>query len=364
MEEERRRADCLQQELGATRSRLQEVDIERQIAYFRAEFFLRSYSYVSRDPSAHRVQPAIPIYPWPHDIDSPADRLDEATTAYLGDRDTCSVCLEDFDCTGWYTLACRHRYHLPCLIRAMCTRAECCICRGAIPPALYRRWGIDDLQPLTGKTVDLISRLPLGEDEREARALRDILTEEGYTEEQISQFLQQIPPPPAEQFAPTSDETRARWDRLIDESMQRHQPVPIPADVDFVDPALEEALRTAEADTRQRFRSRVYADTRIWEMGHQARRTAADQELAYSRVRYVEHLRARRPIPPPPVAESSHAAETRFLAEEATAAQHLFGDTDEDPTVPSQRTIAERVVQDPRPRTQRGPYYEIDSDSD
>lgn len=97
LEEERRRADTLQQELGATRSRLQEVDIERHIAYFRAEFFLRSYSYVSRDPSAHRVQPAIPIYPWPHDIDSPADRLDKATTTYLGDRDTCSVCVEDFD---------------------------------------------------------------------------------------------------------------------------------------------------------------------------------------------------------------------------------------------------------------------------
>lgn len=362
LEEERRRADTLEQELGATRARLQEVAIERQIAYYRAEFFLRSYSYMSREPSVHRVQPCIPIYPWTHDCGLPVEGLDAATTLYLGDRDTCGVCLERFDSTGWYTLACRHRFHLPCLIRAMCTRAECPFCRHAIADTLYRRWGIDDLQPLPGKTVDLISRLPLGDEDRDAQALRDALTEEGYTVEQIEQSIRQLPPPPAQQYAPISDETRALWDTLIDESLRSHQPAPIPPEVDFVDPTLEAALRAAEGDTRDRFRGRVYADTRIWEMGHQARRTAADQELSYSRVRYLERLPARRQVARAPEAESSHAAEARFVAAEATVAEQLFGDPAEDPIVPSQRTIAERVLQEPRPRTQRGSYYELDSD--
>ena len=32
---------------------------------------------------------------------------------------------------------------------------------------MYQQWGIDDLQPLEGKTVDLMSRLPLGEEDRD-----------------------------------------------------------------------------------------------------------------------------------------------------------------------------------------------------
>ena len=71
----------------------------------------------------------------------------------------------------------------------MCTRSECPVCRRAIPDALYRRWGLDDLQPVKGKTVDLVSRLPLGDEDRDAQALRDTLTEEGYTPEQIEQSI-------------------------------------------------------------------------------------------------------------------------------------------------------------------------------
>ena len=359
-DEERCRAERLEQQLGDMRTRLHDIDIERRIAYYRAEYFLRTYSYMSREPSVHRVTPGIPIYTFPHDSDSsPADPLDDATISYLGDRDTCSVCFDTFDSTGWYTLMCRHRFHLACLIRAMCTRSCCPVCTRRIPDALYRRWGIDDLQPLSGKTVDLISRLPLGDEERDIQAVRDTLVEEGYTQQQIEDMVRQMPPAQTVQFEPISDDTRARWDQIIDESLRRHQVGPIPSDTDFVDPILEEAIRGAEADTRERFRFRVYADTRIWEMGHQARRTAADQELAYARVRYLERLPAPRAGTQ---GESSRAAESRFLAHEASAAQQLFGDASQDPIVPTQRTIAERVIQDPRPRTQRGSYYELDSD--
>ena len=54
---------------------------------------------------------------------------------------------------------------------------------------MYQQWGIDDLQPLEGKRVDLISRLPLGEEDRDQQAVRDSLIEEGYSEQQIEAFL-------------------------------------------------------------------------------------------------------------------------------------------------------------------------------
>ena len=63
-------------------------------------------------------------------------------------------------------------------------------------------------------------------------------------------------------------------------------------------------------------------------MGQRARRTLADQELAYARVRYLE--RFGRPIREQ--GESSHQAQSHFVAEEGTV---------------------ERVIQAPRTRTQR-----------
>lgn len=68
---------------------------------------------------------------------------------------------------------------------------------------------------------------------------------------------------------------------MIEESLQRHQRGPIPRESDFVDPILEEGLWAIEVDTREDFSARVYADTRIWEMGHSARRTVTDQEISY-----------------------------------------------------------------------------------
>ena len=76
-------------------------------------------------------------------------------------------------------------------------------------------------------------------------------------------------------------------------------------------------------------------------MGHQARRTLADQELAFARVRF-ERERSTRMTPGP---ESSHTSEKRAL---------LRGADDGDDIVnPTQRTIVERVVKAPRTRTQQ-----------
>ena len=118
-------------------------------------------------------------------------------------------------------------------------------------------------------------------------------------------------------------------------------------DTYFADPALEEAIRGAETDTREQFRQRMYMESRIWEMGQRARRTLADQELAYARVRYLE----RFGIPIREQGESSHQALSRFVAEEGTTAHQLFGASSQDPVAPTQRTIAERVIQAPRSRT-------------
>lgn len=361
--------DSVRTELDTVRTRLHDVDLERRIAYYRAEYFLRMHAYISREPSIHRVRPCIPIYPWPHDSGIEVDRLGTAALSYLGDCDSCSVCLLAFDSSGWYTLACLHRFHLACIITAMCTRRQCPICRADIPVALYMLWGIDDLLPAgPDQTVDLISRLPLGEEDRDRQAIRDTLVQEGYRDTEIAALIGSQPGTVATVRDHISADThRAQWDTLIEESLQRHQRGPIPRESDFVDPILEEALRAAEADTREGFRARVYADTRIWEMGHGARRTAADQELAYARVRFLESQRAssRGDITRGAQgAESSRTAEDRFISEEARAAEQVFGGAPQVPVVPTQRTIAERVIQVPRPRTQRSSYYEGGSDSD
>ena len=99
-----------------------------------------------------------------------------------------------------------------------------------------------------------------------------------------------------------------------------------------------------EESTRGQFQARVYSDLRIWEMGLTARRTLADQELAYSRYRFQIDRQER---------ESAARGESSRAVEEREAQQ--------DVVVLSQRTIAQRVVQAPRARTQRAPYM-IDSD--
>lgn len=86
-------------------------------------------------------------------------------------------------------------------------------------------------------------------------------------------------------------------------------------------------------------------------MGHQARRTLANQELAFARVRF-ERDRSTRTTPS---AESSHTVKERALLTGA-------GDGGDDIVDPTQRTIAERVVQAPRSRTQWSSYVEIDDD--
>lgn len=169
-----------------------------------------------------------------------------------------------------------------------------------------------------------------------------------------------MPPTDRAQYERISDDTRAKWDSIIDESIRHHETGSMSTDTYFADPALEEAIRASEADTREQFRQRMYMETQIWEMGQRAMRTFADQELAYSRVRFLE--RFGRPVSEQ--GESSHQAHRRFVAEEGTAAHELFGASSQDPVAPTQRTIAERVIQAPRTRTQRGPYYELDSDSD
>ena len=64
------------------------------------------------------------------------------------------------------------------------------------------------------------------------------------------------------------------------------------------------------------------------------------------------------------VLELASHPEERFIAEETRTAQQLFGEASQDFVVTTQRTIAERVIQEPRSRVQRASYYEVDSDSD
>ena len=77
-----------------------DLELERRIAYFRAEHFLRVYSYLSREPSIHRVQPSIAIYPCPRDSAPPAAPLHAAATSLLGDHNSCAVCFDSFDSVG------------------------------------------------------------------------------------------------------------------------------------------------------------------------------------------------------------------------------------------------------------------------
>ena len=206
-----------------------------------------------------------------------------------------------------------------------------------------------------------MTRLPLGVDlESQRQRMAESLIEEGYTEDYIIDALEEIEPvihPSLQPETPLQIEQRqAHWERIILEARDRAlQRPPVASQLgnegDFADQTLDQALQAAESSTRAQFQARVYADTRIWEMGHQARRTLADQELAFARVRF-ERDRSTRTTPG---AESSRTAEERALLTGA-------GDGGDDIVDPTQRTIAERVVQAPRSRTQRSSYVEIDDD--
>ena len=152
------------------------------------------------------------------------------------------------------------------------------------------------------------------------------------------------------------EQHQAHWERLIlearDIALQRPPAAAqLGSEGDFADQTLDQALQAAESSTRGHFQARVYADTRIWEMVHQARCTLADQEVACARV-WFERDRSTRTTPG---AESTRTAEERVLLMGA-------GDGGDDIVDPPQRTIAERVVQAPRSRTQRSSYVEIDDD--
>ena len=96
-------------------------------------------------------------------------------------------------------------------------------------------------------------------------------------------------------------------------------------------------------------------------MGHASRHTLADQELAYARACF-ERDQVPRTIA---VVESSHAAESNGAAESSHAAEERSrqgAHASEDIVDPAQRTVAERVVQAPRTRTQLGSYVEIEDE--
>ncbi|MCO5551041.1 hypothetical protein L7F22_004537 [Adiantum nelumboides] len=76
---------------------------------------------------------------------------------------SCPICLEEFDiASGWYTLNCRHRYHLICLAQVMPTRARCCVCNQELHKLLYEIFGLANRYPdderlwdaQTGEPVD------------------------------------------------------------------------------------------------------------------------------------------------------------------------------------------------------------------
>ncbi|MCO5602753.1 hypothetical protein L7F22_056891 [Adiantum nelumboides] len=61
---------------------------------------------------------------------------------------SCPICLEEFDmASGWYTLNCRHRYHLICLAQVMPTRARCCVCNQELHKLLYEIFGLANRYP-------------------------------------------------------------------------------------------------------------------------------------------------------------------------------------------------------------------------
>lgn len=171
VEEHRQRADALQdrldraeEQVGLWRTAAQDLDVERRIAYFRAEHYMRIHAYISRAPESHRVQPSIPLYPWLPDSVLSRRTLSGGIATSIADCDICIVCQETFDSFGWYTLGCGHRFHLYCIVHHMCRRSSCPMCRVEIDLALYRMWGIGDLFLGRGETIDPVTRLPLGVD--------------------------------------------------------------------------------------------------------------------------------------------------------------------------------------------------------
>ena len=372
-EEQQSRAARAEAQVALWRTAAEELEVERRIAYFRAEHYMRMHAYLSREPQAHRTRPSIPLYPYFPDVGLGRTVLSEDVASVVGFSDLCIICQETFDRHGWYTLGCGHRFHLYCLVHHMARRSSCPLCRRNITLYLYRTWGIGDLFPGRGETIDPVTRLALGHDlESHRQRLRDTLTEEGYPEDYIAEAVLQVQPRVHESLLPLTPAERAQrvalWDTLIDASRERALRRPTSAEqlgteADFADPTLDQALMAAESHTRGRFEARVYADTRIWEMGHASRRTLADQELAYARARF-ERDRVPRTTA---VAESSRAAESSGAAESSRAAEERSREgahASEDIVDPTQRTVAERVVQAPRTRTQLGSYLEIEDEDE
>ena len=177
------------------RTTAQDLDVERRIAYFRAEHYMRMHAYISRAPESHRVQPSIPLYPWLPDSVLGRRTLSSGIASSIADCDICIVCQETFDSFGWYTLGCGHRFHLYCIVHHMCRRSSCPMCRVEIDLSLYRMWGIGDLFPGRGETIDPVTRLPLGVDlESQRQRMAESLIEEGYTEDYIIDALEEIEP--------------------------------------------------------------------------------------------------------------------------------------------------------------------------
>lgn len=360
-EEQQGRAVRAEAEVALWRTAAQDLEVERRIAYFRAEHYMRMHAYISRSPETHRVQPSIPLYPWLPESGLGRSVLSEDVASSIADSDICAVCQDTFDTHGWYTLGCGHRFHLYCLVHHMCRRSSCPLCLRHIELFLYRTWGIGDLFPGRGETIDPVTRLPLGQDlESMRQRVADSLSEEGYPEDYIADAILQVQPIVHRSLAPETPAERAQrlalWDTLIAESRDRALQRPasvgqLGSEASFADQTLDHALMACESSTRGRFQARVYADTRIWEMGHASRRTLADQELAYARVRFERDRSSSTTA----VAESSHAA-----LERSREGAHAL----EDIVDPTQRTVAERVVQAPRTRTQIGSYVELEDDDE
>ena len=99
VEKHRQRADTLQDRLdraeaqvGLWRTAAQNLDVERRIAYFRAEHYMRMHAYISRAPESHRVQPSIPLYPWLPDSVLGRRTLSGEIATSIADCDICIVC--------------------------------------------------------------------------------------------------------------------------------------------------------------------------------------------------------------------------------------------------------------------------------
>ncbi|KAI5083335.1 hypothetical protein GOP47_0003078 [Adiantum capillus-veneris] len=117
----------------------------------------------------------------PHEVTLASHATPFQDETYTG---SCPICLEEFDiASGWYTLNCRHRYHLVCLAQVMPTRARCCVCNQELHKLLYEIFGIANRYPDDARLWDAQTGQPVDFTlEEDIRALANEIQESQETD--------------------------------------------------------------------------------------------------------------------------------------------------------------------------------------